>query len=111
CFLGGIRNGIQRFSPSEAGRHATMMLLAVTGLLVPAFFGTVTTDHFIIEELSVAVAIILLLLYGAYIGYSFTTAEEEKSQAERGTRRSRERRGVCAWRSPSSPARSSRPRS
>jgi Ca2+:H+ antiporter len=82
CFLGGIRNGIQRFSPSEAGRHATMMLLAVTGLLVPAFFGTVTTDHFIIEELSVAVAIILLLLYGAYIGYSFTTAEEEKSQEE-----------------------------
>ena len=36
--LGGLRNGTQRFSAKIAGMDATMLVLAVIGLFVPAIF-------------------------------------------------------------------------
>ena len=46
-FLGGLKNGTQFFDAKTAGTNATMMMLAVIALSVPAIFA-VTKDPFIV---------------------------------------------------------------
>lgn len=84
---GGLRHGVQRFDGREAGRNSVMMLLATVSLLLPATFQGVVNDALIVEEVSIAVAIVLLLLYVAYIVYSLTakegsTAEQDVAMAD-----------------------------
>jgi Ca2+:H+ antiporter len=67
--VGGWRHGVQIFDAREAGRHSTMMILAVIGLYLPAGFATIMRDAVIVEELSVFVAVVLLLTYAAYVAY------------------------------------------
>ncbi len=73
--LGGIRNGLQRFDRDLAGLNATMMSLAVVGLVVPTiFFGL--HGHQVdlpLEHLSWGVAGVLLLLYGLSVLFTFTS--------------------------------------
>lgn len=73
--VGGWRHGIQQFDHREAGRNATMMLIALVSLLLPAAFAIVAPDAVLIEEVSVAVAIVLLLVYAAYIAYIVRVSE------------------------------------
>lgn len=73
--VGGWRHGIQQFDDREAGRNATMMLIALVSLLLPAAFASVAPDAVLIEEVSVAVAIVLLLVYAAYIAYILRVSE------------------------------------
>lgn len=68
--LGGLKYGRLTFDAREAGRHSAMMLLALAGLLLPAFFSLSVPDQFIIEEVSVGVAIVLLLAYITYLVFS-----------------------------------------
>ncbi len=82
--LGGLRHGTQGFDAREAGRNATMMLIALASLVLPATFATVQPAGVIVEEVSVAVAIILLVVYGAYIAYSLTPAGRVQLHAEVG---------------------------
>jgi Ca2+:H+ antiporter len=70
-FLGGIRHGSQAFAVKPAGRHAAMMILAVSAIGLPAVFASVQPDEFAREEVSIGVSLVLLLTYGAYLGYSF----------------------------------------
>ncbi|HEV2236889.1 MAG TPA: hypothetical protein VGR57_09550, partial [Ktedonobacterales bacterium] len=71
--IGALRNGRMTFSADAAGSYASMLALAVAGLALPAlavFLGndTVKLTHFEDQvHLSVVVAIILLLSYGAYL--------------------------------------------
>jgi Ca2+:H+ antiporter len=70
--MGGLRHGAQRFSARTAGLDATLLVLAVIGLFVPAIFAISNSagsgpDPRIRE--SVAVALILLVLYGLNIAY------------------------------------------
>jgi Ca2+:H+ antiporter len=37
-FLGGLRNGVQRFDPRLSGMSSSMMFLAVIGLIIPTLF-------------------------------------------------------------------------
>lgn len=67
--LGGTRHGQQRFDRNLAGTSSTMMTLAVAALAIPAIFsiGGERLDATRIEELSVGVAIILILVYICYL--------------------------------------------
>ena len=76
---GGIKHGVQRFDPREAGRNGTMMLLAIFGLIIPAVFAYTDADPGRVETESLAVALVLLAVYAAYILYSFTHGEQDKA--------------------------------
>src|SRR5579859_8037633 len=64
---GGFRNGLLRFDVRLASLNAALMILAVAGLLLPALFSTLVPDRARVEELSILVACVLLLSYGAYL--------------------------------------------
>jgi Ca2+:H+ antiporter len=67
---GGLRHGWQRFDENEARHHVTLMVLAVSGLFLPAMFSTAQPNHAIVEEVSLLVAAILLATYVAYLVFS-----------------------------------------
>ncbi|MDE2126135.1 MAG: calcium/proton exchanger [Armatimonadetes bacterium] len=81
-FLGGIRHKVQRFSVDVALAHATMLGMAVVGLLVPALF--VRNLHGISElvsnprvaHLSTGIAVVLLLVYIGGLVFSLYTHED-----------------------------------
>lgn len=76
--LGGLRNGHQRFSARVAGTDATMLVLAVIGLFVPAVFAFSTvagSSGHRVEE-SIVVSIVLLVLYVANLFYRFRHPED-----------------------------------
>ncbi len=76
--LGGLRNGHQRFSAKIAGMDATMLVLAVIGLFVPAVFALSTragADGHRVEE-SVVVSLVLLVLYFVNLVFRFRHPEE-----------------------------------
>jgi Ca2+:H+ antiporter len=64
---GGARHGVLRFDVRLTSLNAALMILAVAGLLLPAVFGSLVADLDRLEELSVMVALILLLSYAAYL--------------------------------------------
>jgi Ca2+:H+ antiporter len=74
-FVGGLKNGTQRFDARTAGTNATMMALAIVALVVPAVFalggegGLQLEDHDI-ELLSDSMAVVLIVIYGLYLLFS-----------------------------------------
>ena len=77
--IGGWRYRSQQFQPRIAGQYAAMLALAVIGMAIPSLLatigesthpGAVIVRGVELHELSVGVAIILLLCYAAYIAYS-----------------------------------------
>ncbi len=77
-FLGGWRNGSQYFDARNAGQYASMLALAVVGLVLPALANAVGQTGIPgepgpgvnIDAISVAFAILLLFSYGAYLAYT-----------------------------------------
>lgn len=82
--VGGLKNGLQRFDRDLTGMSATMMLLAVIGLMIPTLFelvheiqtGQVDVLNTIVNDpalntLSLWVAGILIVLYVLSLVYSF----------------------------------------
>jgi Ca2+:H+ antiporter len=90
--LGGLRphnrRGQQEFNSKAAGAQAAVLLMAMAALLMPAVFQLVTGgrlplpgDEAVnfgpdVERLSIAVAIILMLSYGAGLLFSLRTHRE-----------------------------------
>jgi Ca2+:H+ antiporter len=76
--LGGLKNGLQRFSLRSASISNTLMTVAVIGLIVPAFFGPGVAAHgeLSVIELNVGVAVALMLGYILSLIFSFTAAAE-----------------------------------
>ena len=79
--LGGLKNGVQVFDRRQANVNGTMLVLAVAGLAVPSLFiasirngpeSFPTT-----ESLSMATAVVLILIYVLSIVYSFTLKRGE----------------------------------
>jgi len=71
--LGGLRNGPMKFDQRVVGVNASMLVLAVVALGVPSLFGHLDgTTHDEQASLSYGVAIIMAVLYAAYLVYSFT---------------------------------------
>jgi Ca2+:H+ antiporter len=83
--VGGLKNGIQRYDAEATGMNAASLMLATIGLIVPATFaalsnagpdtGSGSPIFFDLEALSLGVAFLLLLTYGAQMWFYFTTPE------------------------------------
>ena len=70
-FLGGLKNGTQRFNSDPPRMIATLMLLAVAALIIPTLSTSLHTpaeSH--INNLDIFVAIVLLVLFAASIYFS-----------------------------------------
>jgi Ca2+:H+ antiporter len=68
--VGGLRHGRLTFDPREAGRHATMMVIAVASLILPAIFHLTGPSQLAEAEVSIGVSVLLLLVYVAYLAFS-----------------------------------------
>jgi Ca2+:H+ antiporter len=71
--VGSIRHGTLQFDAREATRNSVLLLLALAGLLLPAMFALQDPDPGDIRHVSVAVAVLLIVIYFAYIAYSLTS--------------------------------------
>src|SRR5579885_1917404 len=65
--LGGWRWGKQYFNARDAGQYSAMMLLAVAGLLIPSTGSLVIHDPGRLQAVSVAIAVVLLVIYALYL--------------------------------------------
>jgi len=75
--LGGIKYKEQRFSAAAAGVHSTSLMLAVSGLLMPALFVLTTHSKEFVqrETVSVVVALVLMALYACALFFTMVTHE------------------------------------
>jgi Ca2+:H+ antiporter len=78
ALVGGLRHGSQKFSVRPTGRHAAMMILAVSAMALPAVFATVVRKPFVRQEVSVAISILLLATYGAYLYFSYFSRRRDE---------------------------------
>lgn len=94
ALIGGLTRERQVFAPARAGLLASLLILVVIALLLPAIFDHATrasgadprvTD----EELSLGVSVVLLVLYGANLVYTLIT--------HRGVFEPAEARGNAIW--------------
>jgi Ca2+:H+ antiporter len=82
--VGGLRHGLLRFNVRLAGLSSGLMILAVSALLLPATFGFIVADESRLENLSVMVAVILLLSYAAYLLFLLRTPPDPVSESGAG---------------------------
>jgi Ca2+:H+ antiporter len=85
-FLGGMRNGIQRFDSRHASRSAILLMLSVIALVVPSVLSSSIgpTDSVKVEALSLGVAIIMIILYAAALFFSFRDRNGQVEEAVTG---------------------------
>lgn len=75
--IGGWKNGIQTFDRRNAGMNATLMILAVVALMIPSLFDSAIKENPTSEvSFSEGVAVVLIILYGLSIFYSFTQGRD-----------------------------------
>jgi Ca2+:H+ antiporter len=75
--LGGLKNGIQKFDRRTATMNATLGLLAVVALLVPSLFDVAIQQDLAAETgLSEGIALIMIILYAAYVFYGFKQGQQ-----------------------------------
>src|SRR5258705_726272 len=77
-FLGGMRNGTQKFSRQVAGSNAALLVLAAIGLFIPAVFAASTarpSTGSLVEE-SVLVSLLLIAGYVVSLVFQFTNPAE-----------------------------------
>lgn len=69
---GGLRNGVQKFNPGQAGRNAILLVLATLAMLIPSLFSGAIGDETSVkvEALSIGVAVVMISLYGLGLLYS-----------------------------------------
>ena len=75
--IGGLRHGTQTFSARLAGTNATLLVLALIGLFVPAVFALTTSNgaQGSITEESVLVSLALIVGYALSLVYGFTNPD------------------------------------
>ncbi len=81
--LGGWRWGKQYFNARDAGQYAAMMVLAVAGFLIPSAGSLLIPDQRHAQSVSVAVSIILLLIYGMYLAWHIFHVRSERRSPKR----------------------------
>jgi len=75
-FVGGLIHEEQEYSARAASVHATSLVLAVTGLLMPALFALGGRESFVEREIvSGTVALVLIVLYVAALVFTLVTHE------------------------------------
>lgn len=83
--LGGWRWGKQYFNARDAGQYSAMMVLAVAGFLIPSAGSLLITDPRRAQSVSVAISIILLLIYGLYLAWHIFHVRSERRSPKRHT--------------------------
>ena len=73
--LGGFKFKIQKFNRAAAGVHTSMLLMAVTGLIIPAVFLQTHTNP-AAEPFSLGVAAVLMLVYVLSLFFSLYTHKD-----------------------------------
>lgn len=72
--MGGLKHGIQKFDSKTAGLNATLLILAVVALAIPSLFDVAIQSNKASElGLSEGVAVVMIILYGLTVFYSFTS--------------------------------------
>ena len=76
-FLGGLKNGPQKFNKQQAGHHSIQLILLILALAVPSLFSHSIggTGSLRVEALSLGVAVIMMLLYVLGLVYSLRNIE------------------------------------
>jgi Ca2+:H+ antiporter len=75
--VGGLKNGLQSFDRRTASINGTLLILAVMALVIPSLFDAAIEPDMAAElGLSEGVAIIMIIIYGLTILYSFTGGKE-----------------------------------
>jgi Ca2+:H+ antiporter len=75
-FVGGLIHEEQEYNARSASVHATSLVLAVTGLLMPALFALGGRESFLEREIvSGTVALVLISLYVAALVFTLVTHE------------------------------------
>lgn len=79
-FFGGLQRTEQNFNLTVAQTAASILALAVGGVLIPTAFtwgkGAANTESNLDEELSYGTSIILLVVYGCYLFFQLKTHRE-----------------------------------
>ena len=79
--VGGLRNGVQTFDRRTAAMNATLLVLAVLALSIPSLFHVAIRDDPSAENhLSEGVALVLIILYGLSVLYSFKQGETQSQR-------------------------------
>jgi len=73
--LGGFKFKVQKFNRATAGVHTSMLLMAVTGLIIPAVFLQTHTNP-AAEPFSLGVAGVLMLVYVLSLVFSLHTHKD-----------------------------------
>jgi Ca2+:H+ antiporter len=76
-FVGGLRHKEQHYNAHSASVHSTSLVLAVTGLLMPALFALGAKGETVVqrEVVSGTVAAVLIVLYLAALAFTLITHE------------------------------------
>jgi Ca2+:H+ antiporter len=76
-FVGGLRHKEQHYNAQSASVHSTSLVLAVTGLLMPALFALGAQSETVVqrEVVSGTVAAVLIALYLAALAFTLVTHE------------------------------------
>jgi Ca2+:H+ antiporter len=76
-FAGGLKHEEQEYNARAASVHATSLVLAVAGLLMPALFVLSTGSRNVVERevVSGTVALVLIALYAAALVFTLVTHE------------------------------------
>src|SRR5207244_448142 len=86
--IGGWHWGKQYFSARDAGQYSAMMVLAVSGLLIPFTATLIINDAQRIQAISVAIAVVLLLVYVMYLSmHVFHLHSNRRNPRSRGKHR------------------------
>jgi Ca2+:H+ antiporter len=80
-FAGGIGRGKQTFNRTAAGASVSMLMLAMTALIMPALwdlvvFHSLTQSHPRVQQLSLAASAVLLFIYICSLVFSLVTHRE-----------------------------------
>ncbi len=83
--LGGLKNGVQKFDRRNASINATLLIMALVAFMVPSLFDAAIQDNLAAElGLSEGVAIIMIILYGLSVFYSFRSGNNPADEHEVG---------------------------
>jgi len=81
CFVGGLRNGTQKFNKTAASSATVMLFLAIVALAMPAVvasysFGSLGAQPAVIDRLSFCASLVLLAVYVSGLIFSFRSQRD-----------------------------------
>ena len=81
CYVGGLKNGRQKFNRISAGSSTVMLFLATVALVMPALvalisFGSLEAHPAVIDRLSFWSSIVLLIVYASGLVFAFRSRRD-----------------------------------